>query len=384
MTDHDDLLTNADESSLSRWDALPFLEKVTKVAPGIIYVFNQKTMSNEYSNHSLPESLGYSIAEIQHLGAEFMPSLCHPDDLPNVYAHFGTIQALADGAVAEIEYRMRHRDGHWVWLLSKDTVFDRDTDGTVLRHIGVAIDISAQKHAEAIALRETRLADATNQELRTFAYAMSHDLKSPSNTLAMLLSELGRSIEHGDSEETAEMLALSNETVSRMQRLIEDVLRYTRIIGCVEATVAVDLNKTVADVLNDLSAEIRAASVKIDLGELPSVHGTESQLRILFQNLVTNAIRYRAPAIDPVIGISSTVTPDGQAAISVSDNGIGIDTAKHEHIFKLFARLHREQEFPGSGLGLAICKRVATNLGGTISVDSEPGKGSVFTVTLPQ
>ena len=164
-------------SGLAAWEAKPFLEKVTGIVPGIIYVFNQQTQSNEYTNRSLGAALGYSSDEIQVLGAEFMPRLCHPEDLPKMFAYFEGLRQMKDGEVSQLEYRIKHKKGGWVWLLSHDTIFERDEAGAVLRHIGVAADITAQKEAEERALAEKRAADAANEELRSFAYSVCHDLK---------------------------------------------------------------------------------------------------------------------------------------------------------------------------------------------------------------
>ena len=132
----------ADEG-LGTWDAMPFLEKVMGIVPGIIYIVNQKTQSNEYSNRSLGELLGFNSSEIQAMGDDFFPQVCHPEDLPKIFEYFGGLQSMKDGEVCRIEYRMRHKLGHWVWLLSYDTIFERDADGAVLRHIGMATDVTA-------------------------------------------------------------------------------------------------------------------------------------------------------------------------------------------------------------------------------------------------
>ncbi len=150
----------------TNWEADAFLAKITKVIPGIVYVFNQKTQSNEYTNTTLADILGYSSAELIELGDALFPTLCHPDDLPRIGEYFASLQHLVDGTTVSIEYRMRHKSGHWVWLLSNDTVFDRDEDGAVHRHIGVATDISQQKTSE------TAIA-ATRDELETVFNAAS-------------------------------------------------------------------------------------------------------------------------------------------------------------------------------------------------------------------
>ncbi|MEX3016379.1 hybrid sensor histidine kinase/response regulator [Gymnodinialimonas hymeniacidonis] len=150
----------------SQWEADAFLAKITNVVPGIVYVFNQKTQSNEYTNSTLAEILGYSSPELVEMGDALFPTLCHPDDLPRIGEYFASLQQLKDGETASIEYRMRHKSDYWVWLLSYDTVFDRDEDGSVARHIGVATDITAQKSSEAAAA-------ATRDELETIFNAAS-------------------------------------------------------------------------------------------------------------------------------------------------------------------------------------------------------------------
>lgn len=126
------------------WDTAPALKQVLGVVPGIIYVFNQETQSNDYANRSLGEVLGYSVEDIQAMGDAFLPSLTHPDDLPKIGAHFAAIKDLKDNSILTVDYRIKHKDGHWVWLLSRDTVFERASDGSVISHIGSATDITAQ------------------------------------------------------------------------------------------------------------------------------------------------------------------------------------------------------------------------------------------------
>ena len=130
--------------------AAPFLEKMLRVLPGIVYVFNQTTQSNEYANRSLGDVLGYGPAEVQEMGSALFPTLCHPDDLPKIGAHFQAIQSMGDDEVLSVEYRMRHKDGEWRWLLSHDAVYERDETGALLRHIGKATDITDLKRQEAV------------------------------------------------------------------------------------------------------------------------------------------------------------------------------------------------------------------------------------------
>lgn len=376
------LLEEVANAGLAAWDAKPFLEKVTDVVPSIIYVYNQDTQSNEYSNRSLGASLGFSAAEILEMGADMMPRLCHPDDLTKVFTHFGRIADLADGEVIQVEYRLKAKNGAWVWLLSHDTVFDRSPDGSVLRHIGVANNITPQKLAEETALLASRAAELANDELRAFAYSVSHDMKSPSNTLKLLLSELQD--DHGDGLESdaQDLLHQAQETVDRMQTLIEDVLNHTRLTGQTVEMTPVSLDDVLKDSVQDLRAATRAKGATIEVGPLPWVSGSEVQLRNLFQNLLSNAIKFHVDGAPHVRVYDSSRPGEKHHEVSVEDNGIGIPPGREEHIFGMFKRLHLDSEYPGTGLGLSTCQRIAANHGGTIIALSNGLKGSVFKVTF--
>ena len=138
-----------DTSSTIDTDSLAFLAQVVALVPGIIYVFNHDTMSNEYANRSIAEMLGYSPQEIIDMGDNLLPTIIHDDDFDLIAGHVADLQDLADHEQAVWEYRAIARDGHQVWLRSIETVFTRAADGGVLRHIGIAFDITAEKNAEA-------------------------------------------------------------------------------------------------------------------------------------------------------------------------------------------------------------------------------------------
>jgi len=383
MTDQKTTSQDGDDRPLSSWSGTPFLEKVTRIAPSIIYVFNQATQSSEYSNRSLAGSIGYTPEEVQEMGASMMPRLCHPDDLAAMGAHFQRLQQLKDGEELAFEYRLRHREGHWVWLSSNDTVFERDENGAVLRHIGVATDITAVKLAEEKAHAEAVLAQAANEELRAFAYSLSHDLKSPSNTLDVLLSELRLGQWDRLDRDGKELLDLSQATVERVRALIEDVLRYTRVIGEPVEFETVAVGPMIDAVLQDLQGDIRASEAKITVGEMNAVLGHPSHIQMLLMNLIGNALKYRKPDVPPEITVTLTAGPKhDMATLTVADNGIGLPAGSHDRIFGMFGRLHLQDEYSGTGLGLAICRRIALAHGGNISVTSTEGQGAAFSVTL--
>lgn len=219
-----------------------------------------------------------------------------------------------------------------------------------------------------------------NQEQAEFTYAISHDLKSPSNTLGMLIQELEEVAEIGLDGRV--VLSDMKTTNHRMGRLIEDVLNYSRVVDEKLRVEPVSLEDLLTGIGQDLASEIVAANAQIIQGDLPVIDGHPAQLRLLFQNLISNAIKFRAPDRAPVIQISSEQAGD-HTVVRVADNGIGIPPEQRETVFGLFQRVYVQSEFEGSGIGLAICRRVMTNHGGQIAALARDPHGTVFELTFP-
>lgn len=226
--------------------------------------------------------------------------------------------------------------------------------------------------------------EGLRQEQRDFTYAISHDLKSPANTLHMLLDEI--SFEQDKlSEKGQKFLEISLNVVNRMKDQVEDVLAYARTGSNQEAHDLVDLNSIIDDVLDDLKSDIIEKSALINRTELPVVTGCPKQLHPLFQNLVSNALKFQADGNTPAIDIVAVSDPHNRYdIIKISDNGIGIPEEFQIRIFKLFERLHTREAYPGTGVGLALCKRVISNHNGKLSLQSEPNVGTIFTIKLPR
>jgi len=225
-----------------------------------------------------------------------------------------------------------------------------------------------------------------NGELREFAYAMSHDLKSPMNTVHLLLEEIRAGDDgHLLSPDQHDLIGKSLSTIERVNVQIAELMRYAAMIETGgDRDEAVDLCKEIRLVLDDMAADIDAVQATVTVGSLPVLLGDRAQLRVLFQNLISNALKYRRIGVEPSIRIEGAVEPrSGLCRVAVSDNGIGIAAAHQERIFGMFKRLHRESQIPGTGLGLSVSRRVARNLGGTLEVASVPGEGSTFTLSVP-
>lgn len=367
-----------------RWATKPFLRKVTDIVPSVIYVYNQRTQSNEYSNRSLGEALGYSPAEVVALGAEMIPRLCHRDDLPLVIRHFERICALPDGHVATCVYRMQHKAGRWVWLLSHDTVFQRDDEGAVLRHLGVATDITAEKEAEQRARQEHSKAEDLSQELRAFAYATSHDMISPTNTLQLLLGEVLDSHAAALPADARTLIEMAVHTARQMTAVASDTMAYTDLIGQNAERLPVPLDEVLAPLVAERRMAVARENGSLTVQPLPVVLGDRAQLSCYFAALLDNALRFRRETAPPEIVVEAVANVDGRHAdITVRDNGIGIAPEDQGAVFTIFKRVAATSQMPGTGMGLAICQRIALNHSTRIQLVSCLGRGAAFSMRLP-
>ncbi len=216
----------------------------------------------------------------------------------------------------------------------------------------------------------------TNREQAEFTYAISHDLKSPTNTMRMLIDEIEDFGAIG--EDGHDVLADMKTTNSRMGQLVEDVLNYSLIVEeriCFEP---IDLNDLVDGVVQDLAGDITAANAALTRNELPCIMGHPLQIRILFQNLISNAVKFRSPERGSVIQIMSEAAAKGECKVTVADNGIGIPEKHRDEVFGLFKRLHSKSVYDGTGLGLTICRRIMTNHQGFILPKSGIDGGTAF------
>ncbi len=229
-------------------------------------------------------------------------------------------------------------------------------------------------------LAQARDLRRSNEELEQFAYVASHDLQEPLRSISGYCQLLQRRYTGKLDKNADEFIQFAVEGAQRMQLLINDLLRYSRVGTRGKPFASTDLDKVVADALANLHQAIAEAGADIVCGELPTVAGDAVQLGQLFQNLIGNAIKFRGEDA-PRIRISAE-SIDGETVFSVADNGIGIDPRHQERIFQIFQRLHERGKYPGTGIGLAVCKKIVARHGGRIWVESAPGAGATFRFTL--
>jgi len=222
----------------------------------------------------------------------------------------------------------------------------------------------------------------SNRDLEQFAYVASHDLQEPLRMVASYAQLLSRRYKGRLDSDADEFIGFVVDGVARMKRLIQALLDYSRVGTRRQEPAPVDLGQVLSQTLGVLSGAIDDAGAEVTCDALPVVMGDEVQFGQLFQNLLSNALKFRRPDVKPRIRV--TVTESGNEWIfSVEDNGIGIEPSQFERIFVVFQRLHTQAEYPGTGIGLAVCKRIVEGHGGWIRVESQPGAGTTFRFALP-
>lgn len=269
--------------------------------------------------------------------------------------------------------------------------------------LSAELEQQVKQRTQELAMTNEALIDSnsllsrSNENLQQFAYIASHDLQEPLRKV----QSFGDLLKDQYTDQIGEGVVYVERmqgAAARMSTLIRDLLSYSRIHTRRENTASVSLNDVVKTVLSDLELTIAKCGANIEAGTLPTVSGDASQLGQLFQNLLTNALKFRRSDTPPIIRvtarwISADSLPTGKRqpmggalayhCIEVADNGIGFDEKYVDRIFQIFQRLHGKSEFDGTGIGLAVCEKVAANHGGFISARSKAGQGATFSIFLP-
>lgn len=223
---------------------------------------------------------------------------------------------------------------------------------------------------------------ASNKELEQFAYVASHDLQEPLRMVSSFLQLLEKKYKNQIDEKANQYIGFAVDGAERMKILINDLLKFSRLGTYREEEVEVDCNNIVEETLKLYQHTIREAKVLINVSSLPVIKARKIQIEQLFQNLISNALKYRKDTA-PVINISCT-DKENSWQFAIRDNGIGIDPKYFDKIFVIFQRLHGKKDYSGTGIGLAICKKIVEQWGGEIWVESVEGEGSVFKFTFPK
>jgi signal transduction histidine kinase len=274
------------------------------------------------------------------------------------------------------------------FLLGLRFVLTRDALRRANRELeatNVALEIRAGELARTASMALERRAAAlarSNAELQRFATIASHDLQEPLRKVRTFTGQLTVIDAERLSDKGRDYAERAGAAAERMQTLIEDLLKFSQVSTQGRPFIAVDLEQVARDVLVDLEHEIERTGAQVHLARLPVVCADPLQMRQLFQNLVSNALKFHPPDVAPELRIDAALD-DGTATITFRDNGIGIDPQYSERIFRIFERLHGRSAYPGTGLGLALCRKIAERHGGSVTAHPSPEGGSAFAVAIP-
>ena len=331
----------------------------------VFYVIDEDGTLRRW-NESAVDVTGYDRGEIESMDVREFFEPADRDAISNAVE-----EGLETGRT-RVEAAIRTKSGERIPYEFVAAGLETPTGERVLA--GIGRDITVRKEHER-RLRES------NERLEQFAYAASHDLQEPLRMVSSYLQLIDRRYGDALDEDGAEFLEYAVDGAERMREMIDGLLEYSRIETQGDPFEPVDLDAVLEDVRDDLRLQIDETDAEISIEPLPTVEGDPSQLRQVFQNLLSNAIAYSGDA-RPRVRIDAE-RRGRMWSISVRDDGVGIDPGEQDRIFEVFQRLHGREEHDGTGIGLALCQRIVERHGGTIRVDSEPGEGSTFSVALP-
>lgn len=288
--------------------------------------------------------------------------------------------ATSEGRFEDEDWRVR-KDGSRFWANVVVSAL-RDANGRVNGFVKITRDLTARKEAEDEIKRYAEDLKRSNQDLEHFAYVASHDLQEPLRTVSGFSQLLARRYQGKLDADADEFITFVVDGATRMQTLINDLLAFSRIGTRGDRLAPIDWGKIFQAAKENLEVAIAESGTLITHDPLPALVADQTQLTQLFQNLFSNAIKFRRREEAPRIHVSA-LRQDGAWRFSVRDNGIGIAPQYFDRIFIIFQRLHGREEYSGTGIGLAICKKIVERHGGRMWVESEPGTGSTFHFTIP-
>lgn len=377
-----------------------FIKHIADASPTVLYLFDARIGRIVYVNNEIENVLGYAPAEILEMGAKVIWEIYHPDDFKKIAQRFSRYKrgSQPEKLLFNFECRMKHKNGSWRWMLVREVVFSATADQYITEVLGAVLDITDRKHIEEELFQKTIALQQSNTSLEEFAYVASHDLQEPLRKISTFGDRLlSRHSESLREEGRAYLEKIVNSSV-RMQQMINDLLSISTISGDKEYSYY-SLQRLLNEVLQTLEYKLETSGASVKTDGLPGANVIVSQFRQLFQNLVSNSLKFsRKDGTSPVINIAHAILKEedipqrfisnlakanGYLQLTFTDNGIGFDEKFADKIFVIFQRLHNKTEYDGTGIGLSICKKIVENHGGVIFARGKPNEGASFTIIIP-
>ncbi len=344
---------------------------------GAAFMITDRQGNIEYVNSRFVELTGYSPQEIVGKNPKVMKSgLTRPEVYKELW------DTVLKGKTWAGELANKRKNGEvYMEFISISPV--QKEDGEITHFVGVWQDVTAYDRERKKLSTEVALLQQTKTELENFAGSASHDLQAPLIRIINFCELLKQKVPQGLDDNARLYLARIESSAHRMRNLIQKILVLSKVSSGKEAFESVDLEKTAAAAVEDLQINIAQKGAEVRIGKLPTIQADPVQMYQLFLNLVGNAIKFQRAGTVPQVNVDSQNPGNGFVEITVADNGIGIPEDQLNRLFKPFERLHGSSEYEGSGIGLHTCKMIAERHKGHIRIQSAPGSGTTFTVTLP-
>jgi PAS domain S-box-containing protein len=369
-------ITNRKQAEQALRESEERLRQIASSLRETIWLRDVQTRQVLYVNPAFEELTGWTC-ESFYEQPDIVMNAIHPDDKEWV------IEALAQrfkGVPYNKEHRITHRDGSVRWVSSRSFPV-RNEAGEVYRWASIMEDITERKQAETERERLIAELENKNAELERFAYTVSHDLKAPLITIRGFLGYIEKDVRSGNLNRLKEDIQRISTATDKMQRLLSDLLELSRIGRLMNPPEKIAFGDLIQEVIKLMEERLRERNVEIKIqDDLPVVRGDSQRLLEVVQNLLDNAVKFMGEQTSPVIEIGTQGEENGMPVFYIRDNGIGIAPEHHDRIFGLFNKLDPRAE--GTGVGLAIVKRILEVHGGTIWVESQPGKGTTFYFTF--
>ena len=330
----------------------------------------------EYANPCFCKTTGYSLEELKGKNHRIFKSNLHPDVF---YKEMWDTILAGEKWQGEICNRKKNGKLYWEFLCISPIKNDR---GTITHFIGVRLDATEVKEAEKKLLHHMTELERSNKELEDFANIVAHDLQEPLRKIILFGDRMETMLSAPEATQKDNIYRIRRSAM-RMKSLMDDLLIYSRLNAKTQSVKEIDLENLIHVVIDDLEARIKETKEKIYLKAVPRLEGELFQIKQVFQNLLTNALKYHREDVPPIISIDSREEGD-MIEILVQDNGIGINEKYRNKIFEPFQRLHGRNSYEGTGMGLAICKKIIEKHHGTIKVSNHQQEGSIFIISLPQ
>jgi len=378
-------VTEREEITLALQESQHFVNRITEVTPNFLYIYDLLANRNVYVNRSLFETLGYTPAQIQAMGVNLFPTICHPEDLPLVYASISKCHHLNDNEVIELEYRIKDAQGRWRWLYTRDLVFSRTPDGRVQQILGTSYDISEQKEISIALAKAKEAAESATRAKSEFLANMSHEIRTPMNGVLGMAELLLTTHLTSEQKEFVQTIQQSGDI---LLTIINDILDFSKIeAGMLKIEFrTLSLTNVIQSTMRLLSPQVQAKNLKLNFEISPeaplTLLGDASRLNQILLNLLGNAVKFTS-AGEINLNVSARLcassetqmtngNQDYELTISVQDTGVGITPQAMEELFEPFTQGDSSvsRQYGGTGLGLAISKRLVELMGGKIWVES--------------